>query len=498
MVVVLAFTTFPLLSEALAGEEATVGPPFYNRWMVPFGIVLLILAGVGPLISWRKATGKNLARAFTIPTITAVVFALLHVALGSLAGFPPYVESPELYTGTWTGAVLQAVYGVAPVAVTFACSFVTATIAQEFWRGTRVRMRTKNEDPFMAFARLVARARRRYGGYVVHMGIVLMFVGFAGAAYDYEQEAALRPEETMEVKGYVIRYERARTVTDPNKRAIFTDLTVMDADGDVITRMSPAKFIYRTHPEMPTTEVAIRSTPYEDVYAIMSTVDPATQRATFRIVVRPLVMWIWIGTLVLILGTIISVFPSTRKILGPDRRGRGKGAAAAAALLLALGLGIGASAEAQDSSSLHAGTVVIEDPEERMLFERLLCMCGDCQRLTLANCGCGWAETARADLREQMARGASVAELQEAYRAEHGPKSISIPEDAGLGRALWAVPVAGAVVALGVVVFVGRKWSRRDRAAAPGEAAAAKAEPEARREGYDAQLDEELRRMEES
>ena len=492
MVVVLVFTTFPLLSEWIEGQEVTVGPPVYNRWMVPFGVTLLLLAGVGPLISWRKATGKNLMRAFAIPTAVAVVFGGLHLGLGGLLGFPGYVESPELYSETATGAVLQAIYGIAPLACTFSCAFVFATILQEFWRGARVRMRTKGESFSNALVSLVARAQRRYGGYIVHLGIVLMFIGFTGAAYDFETEAALRPGETMEVQDYIVRYDDARTVTDPNKRAVYTDLTIMDRDGDELARVSPAKFIYRTHPEMPTTEVAIRMTPKEDVYAIMSTVDPETERATFRVIVRPLVMWIWIGTLVLIFGTFIAIFPTARSALDEQRRSGRRGKVAAAVVFLCLAFGLGAPAEAQDSSSLHAGTVVIEDPEERMLFERLLCMCGDCQRLTLANCGCGWAETARADLREDLARGATVAEIQEAYRAEYGAKAISIPEDEGLGRAMWAVPVAAAVAALGLVFFVGRKWTRRGKAEPVGKTAA----EDPTRDQYDARLDEELRRLE--
>ncbi len=322
MFAVLVLTTFPLLSEWLDGEEVTVGPPVYNRWMVPFGIVLLVLAGVGPLISWRKATGKNLVRAFTIPTLVAAGVGILHVAVGGTIGFPAYVESPELYSDTVVGGVLQVVYGVAPMACAVACAFVTATIVQEFWRGTRVRMRSKGEDPFTALARLVARAQRRYGGYVVHLGIVLMFLGFAGAAYDQEKEAALRPGDVMEIGRYSIRYDDARMESDPGKRAIFTDMTILDGDGEALARVSPAKFVFRTHPEMPTTEVAIRSTLGEDVYVIMSTVDPQSKRGTFRVIVRPLVMWIWLGGLVLVLGTLIAVFPSVKEILGDERRGR--------------------------------------------------------------------------------------------------------------------------------------------------------------------------------
>jgi len=208
----------------------------------------------------------------------------------------------------------------------------------------------------------------------------------------------------------------------------------------------------------------------------------------------------------LIIGTLVAIFPTAGEVMGGDRRrgtgGSGKAAAAAAALLaVAAALGAPAVAEAQDegSSSLHAGTVMIDDPDERMLFERLLCMCGDCQRLTLANCGCGWAEDARAELRGQMARGASVQELQEGYRAQHGAKAISIPSDEGLGRAMWAVPITGGVLAIGGLVFVGMRWRRRGLAAAATQARSDEkrnAEPDSNEGEYDSRLDEELSRME--
>jgi cytochrome c-type biogenesis protein CcmF len=502
---ILIATTFPLLSEWVRGETVTVGPGYYNRWMVPLGLMLLFLMGVGPLIAWRKATGKNLVKAFSMPLLVAAGVALAHGLAGEALGYPPVVHSEEIYE-TGTGRVLALLYSVAPIVSTTLCGFVIATIVQEFWRGTAVRMRNANESFPLALVRLVARARRRYGGYVVHAGIVLVYLGFTGAAYDVEREAALRPQQTLEVAGYTFRYERTYQDVDLNKRMRFAEVTVLAGDR-VLATLTPAKFIYRTHPEMPTTEVAIRSTPLDDIYVILSTVDESTQRATFRVIVRPLVWWIWFGGAVALLGVVLAAFPTVRELLGeaeelsPARRGA---VAAAAGLLFAFGFGgaalwlvpAAARAQSDSSSTLHAGTVEIHDPQERQLFERLLCQCGDCQRLPLSTCGCGWAENMRAELRDELARGRSVVQIQAAYRERFGAAAIAIPGDRGLDRALWAVPIVAILLALGGVFMLGRRWARRGGVGS-GNGETRGASEDGGPPEYDQRLEDELRQFEE-
>ncbi len=503
MIFVLVATTWPLISELVRGEEVTVGPAFYNSWMVPFGLVLLALTGIGPLVSWRKATGKNLRKAMSVPAAAALLVGVVHALAGEWVGFPATVEPETIYT-TATNALLEAFQSYAPIASSMISAFVVVGIAQEFWRGTKVRMK-KGESFGTALVRLVSRARRRYGGYIVHIGIVIMYLGFTGAAYDQEVEAALRPGASLDVGSYELRYDRPDMVTDPSKRAVYTYMTVFDDEGDTLGRVAPAKFIYRTHPEMPTTEVAIRSNAREDLYVIMSTVDPQSRRATFRVVVRPLVSWIWVGGLVLIFGTLISLWPTARDVLERQERlarrraSRRAAKAAAAALFLAL-MALspqGAEAQADGSSSLHAGTVVIHDPQERHLFGHLLCQCGSCQRLPLDQCACDWAESRRAELRARLSAGEGVEELIASFRAQYGPAAIAIPSDQGMDRALWAVPIAGVLLAGGLVFFIGRRWRGRDEGGS--ELAAGE---ESRSEGagakdYDAILEEELRRLEE-
>jgi cytochrome c-type biogenesis protein CcmF len=502
MLFVLIATTFPLLSEWLRGEEATVGPGFYNKWMVPLGLILLFLAGLGPLVAWRKATGSKLARAMLFPVSAGLLLAVLQLLFGKALGYPAVIESTEIYD-TATGKVLGWMSAIAPLLSFSVCTFVLASVAQEFWRGTRVRMR-KGEGPLLAFARLVAKGRRRYGGYIVHVGIVLMFIGFTGAAYDTEKESALRPGETMAVANHVLRYDGPRMEVDPNKRMIFTDMTLLDEHGAARGEVTPGKFIYRTHPEMPTTEVAIRSRPAEDVYVIMSTVDPSTQRGTFRIIIRPLVAWIWFGGIILLFGAILGMWPSTRDLVPSTQssRGRLRFNPATAVIVIAITLfsvlawvGV-ASAQSNSSSSLHAGSVVINDPVERQLFGRLLCQCGDCARLPLDTCACGWADEARMEIREQLEAGASPLDIQSSFRAKYGNKALAIPSDQGLDRALWAFPVAAMLAAVGLIVMLGRRWQRRGHA---HDLAVADARlTDTRRGEYDARLDEELDRFEDS
>jgi cytochrome c-type biogenesis protein CcmF len=499
MVFVLIATTFPLLSQWIRGEEVTVGPGFYNKWMVPLGIVLLFLAGLGPLVAWRKATGSKLLRAMAVPVGVGVAVAVLQFLFGARFGYPPIVEPTEIYD-TATGTALAWMSAIAPVVSFATCAFVLTSVGQEFWRGVRVRMK-KGENVGTALTRLVSKGRRRYGGYIVHVGVVFMYIGFTGAAYDVEQESALRPGDTMSIGQHSVRYDQPRMEADPNKRMVFTDMTLMDESGNEDGAVAPAKFIYRTHPQMPTTEVAIRSRLAEDVYVIMSTVDPSTRRGTFRVIIRPLVAWIWLGGIVLLLGAILGMWPTGKELLREEvvrpRRFRFSPATAVVglAIIIATVMALAGVAAAQNnsSSSLHAGSVVINDPVERQLFGRLLCQCGDCARLPLDTCACGWADEKRIEVREQLAAGVEPTKIQESYRAQYGAKALAIPSDEGLDRALWAVPLGAMVFAVGFIIVLGRRWQRRGVLLANSGTSTAGSALE-----YDSRLDAELDRLEES
>ena len=199
-------------------------------------------------------------------------------------------------------------------------------------------MNNAREGVLVALFELVSRAKRRYGGYIVHLGLVAMYFGFTGAAYDKDKETALHPGEAFEVSGVTVRYDQSRMEVDPNKRMIFTDMTVLEG-GKEVAHISPAKFIYEKPQGTATTEVAIRSTLAKDVYAIMNSVNPETKVATFRVIVRPFVAWIWLGGLLMIFGTFVCMSPSVREVLGESRE-RSRIPAGAAAAMSAIVLAV--------------------------------------------------------------------------------------------------------------------------------------------------------------
>jgi cytochrome c-type biogenesis protein CcmF len=276
-------TVFPVLSEWVRGVKITVGPPFFNQVNAPLGIALLFLMGVGPVIAWRRASPKNLQRAFAAPVATGVVSA---VAL-RLAGVP--------FGGAHT---------------TFALGmFVLATVAQEFWRGVRARQAMLHESAPRALVRLVDKNRRRYGGYLIHVGVVAVFVGVAASsAFRVEAQQTLKPGEEMTAGKFRLRYERVATTEDAHVQRLSAVVSVWQ-DGRQIATLEPEKRFYKK-PQQPTTEVAMRPRLTEDLYLVLGSYDPASQLVTLLAYVNPLVGWIWIGGVVMALGTAITMWPS--------------------------------------------------------------------------------------------------------------------------------------------------------------------------------------------
>ena len=276
---------------------------------------------------------------------------------------------------------------------------------------------------------------------------------------------------------------------------IFSDFTVFN-HGRKTERISPAKFIYRTLPDMPTTEVAIRSTTANDLYVIMNSVNPETKIGTFKVIVRPFVAWIWIGGLLLIFGALVSLAPTLKEIFAHAEISDRVGAQLSPAIIfltvsaLAFFVGHGHAFADSGSSSLHAGNVELHDPREKQIFSRLLCMCGDCQRLPLDSCVCSVAQETRQKIHERIVKGDSLPQIENDYREEYGPKAIAVPSDHGLDRALWAVPVFGILLAAGGLITLGKKWSNRN---AQAESSAPPETPVASE--YDQKLEDELKRL---
>jgi cytochrome c-type biogenesis protein CcmF len=322
MTFILTATMFPKLSE-LWHETVTVGPPFFNRWLAPIGITIFALMGLAPLFGWRKTSEGALKQAFKWPGIAFVTAAVLHFALGSRFGYPAMVPRDPFYPGL-VGVILQKIGSLAPVVVVSLAAFNIAVIVQEFQRGVAARRRSaekRGEPEGMAAAllNLVAKNRRRYGGYIVHLGIVGMFIGFVGSAWNLEREVTLVPGQTHQIGNFDVRYLGTRMCpgnpkcsaeeqADLNKRMLFADFEVHES-GKPLGQIHPAKFFYAKNPDGPTTEVSLLSSLRQDLYTVIGTIDPQSKRGTFRFHVNPLVMWIWLGGMVLVLGAGISLWP---------------------------------------------------------------------------------------------------------------------------------------------------------------------------------------------
>ena len=262
------------------GERMVIGPPFFNRYMRPLGLALLLLTGIGPLLAWRKTTGANLVKQFTGPLVFGVACTIAPIFLE--------IDSP------WG----LACFGL--------CGFTFWTIVQEFYRGIILRRSRRPQGVIEAMSGLLLKARRRYGGYVVHLGIVLMFFGWAGNAYKIERKTQLQPGQSYELGAYTIRHDGLRVTEDWQKEMITADLAVL-RDGEVVDVLTPARWWYYQLPDQPTTEVSRYMTAGEDVYASMQEVDLSTGWTQLSLFINPLINWIWIGMMVMLGGALICV-----------------------------------------------------------------------------------------------------------------------------------------------------------------------------------------------
>ena len=285
-------TLFPSLFKAVTGREVNVGPSFFNFWMIPLGLMLLFLTGVGPLLSWRKSTAATIREQFTLPSLIGAVTLGALFALG-----------------------YQQFYAALTIAL---CAFVTATILQEFWRGTRQRMRNSGENPLDAFLTLVGRAQRRYGGYIVHFGVVLMFFGFAGNSYQLEEERLLKVGESTNIGRYTVRLDGLRFEDDGQKMMITADTTAFALNSDTaLGTLTPAKWAYRKPEDQVTTEVAKRMSIADDLYLVLAGYDADAQSATLQLKVNPLVNFVWLGCAFLMLGFGVAVWPDRERSVRP-------------------------------------------------------------------------------------------------------------------------------------------------------------------------------------
>jgi cytochrome c-type biogenesis protein CcmF len=344
-------TFFPLIAEALTGERRSVGPPWFDRYTVPLTLALVLLSGIGPVIAWRRATWASARRAFAVPVGSAVLTVVVLLALG--------------------------VDHIMAVGMFGAAALVFGTVGQEFWRGTRARRAMTGEAPPLAMMSLVGRNRRRYGGYIVHVGMALLFAGVAASsAFQDERDVRLTPGQTTTVGDYSVTY--VRNIADIAERGgrleairIGAELRVQPKDGPSFTALTERRY----HPALDqpslgpvgryfegevTSEIALKAGPFRDFWAayqpdqegsrkVVDALDVRLEKmgaspeqelraalgltevlrqqpppGTFRLITSPLVSWIWLGALIVFGGGLLALWPA------PDAARRRASARAAA------------------------------------------------------------------------------------------------------------------------------------------------------------------------
>ena len=281
-------TLFPKISEYVQGHIVTVGPPFFNKVMIPIALALLLLTAVGPLLAWRKTSLESLKRNFLVPTILAVLSVVVMVA----AGMRPWEDTSYFYS-----------------LMTIALSvLVAATVVSEFWRGGRVIARQTGQNVAAGMLTLTRRNTRRYGGYIVHFGIVLLMIGFAGAAFNQETERELGNGDSMQIGAYTLTCRSYTEDYNPNYRSQWAIVDV-SKNGKPIGTLFPEQRFYNASQQMQHM-VADRTTLAEDLYLVYSGVNQDTGKPIIKAHLNPLVVWIWIGVLVVLGGTILALVPS--------------------------------------------------------------------------------------------------------------------------------------------------------------------------------------------
>jgi len=279
-------TLFPILSEAVMGEKITVGAPFFNKVNIPIGLFLLLLTGVGPLIAWRRSSFESLKRAFRWPTLVMVA------VIAALAAFQVF----HFYALVSFGL----------------CAFVTTTILMEFFKGGRAIAAKSNFSLLQGMIELTHRNTRRYGGYLVHMGIVIMFVGYTGAAFNLDTTKEVKIGDHIQIGRYDLQVKQVTDGDTANyswQRAI----VAVHSGGSYLGDLQPERRVYAAS-QQPTSEVSIRRRLHEDLYlnfASMSQTD--ANAAIIQAYVFPLVSWIWIGFYVLLFGTLVCLVPAKVK-----------------------------------------------------------------------------------------------------------------------------------------------------------------------------------------
>jgi cytochrome c-type biogenesis protein CcmF len=290
-------TLFPVLSEYVQGNKVTMGAPWYNRVAVPIGLFLLFLTGVGPVLAWRSTSFKSIRKNFVLPAVAAGGTAIVLM----LFGVRPWQDEGAFYS--------LVCYSLGALVIT--------AIANEFLRGAAVIQRHTGQNLFASMLQLTRRNSRRYGGYIVHLGVVVMFIGFAGQAFNQSVEKELGVGDAINIGPYRLV---SQSFTQDTYLNYDTEYALLDVyrKGQKVTQLSPEKRFYQAS-QTTQTMVANHSTLAWDLYVVYEGKNPDSGLPIIKVFLNPLVAWIWIGVFVVILGTATALTPNLQAALSASR-----------------------------------------------------------------------------------------------------------------------------------------------------------------------------------
>jgi cytochrome c-type biogenesis protein CcmF len=279
---VLLGTLFPLVAEAIRGVKVSVGGPFFNRMTIPICAALLFLMGVGPVLPWRGSSWDQFKRELVVPLLAMVVSIALAFTLGA-----------------------RNIYGL----VAFGCAgFALTCNIGEFVRGARARMRAHGESSITALGRLIRANNRRYGGYIAHIGVVLVAVGItASSIFSSDREATLTARQSLELGDYSVRFDELNALEEPH-RFVIEALVTVQKNGRSLGQMNPRLNFYQNRDE-PVPTPAVRTRALNDLYISMLAFERDGSNITLHVMLKPLVGWIWLGGLVVALGALVGALP---------------------------------------------------------------------------------------------------------------------------------------------------------------------------------------------
>ena len=284
-IAVLSGTLFPVFSEWFTNNRISVGAPFFNKVMIPIGLAILFLTGVGPLLAWRKTSMDSLKRNFGWPLLVGAISAVLAFVLRYRDG--------------------------ASMLCFFLCGFVTWTIVLEFYRGAKVISARTGMSKMMSAHELAMRNTRRYGGYVVHFGMVLIFIGLAGAAFNTEAQKPMNIGDALKLGPYTLVLQSADTKAEKNYTAQRMIVEVLKGNKQIMM-LYPEKRQFQGNEQAAGTMVAIYSTLREDLYVVYAGMDPEANVPVIHAFLNPLVKWIWLGGVWVVMGTLLALMPNRR------------------------------------------------------------------------------------------------------------------------------------------------------------------------------------------